>query len=75
MAQVQGCVDLRHLVLLKQGVDGGGSSHNLGLSALAQMFLNQTLDKDWRVRASDWEADSLTKRQVSTTVVLLYKGR
>lgn len=61
--QVRGCIDLRHLVLLKQGVDGGEGSHNLGLSALAQTFLNQTLDKDWRVRASDWEADSLTKRQ------------
>ncbi|XP_045134469.1 exonuclease 3'-5' domain-containing protein 2-like isoform X2 [Portunus trituberculatus] len=58
--QVQGCIDLRHLVLLKEENEGG---HHLGLSALAKTFLGITLDKDWRVRASDWEADTLSKRQ------------
>ncbi|MPC32677.1 Exonuclease 3'-5' domain-containing protein 2 [Portunus trituberculatus] len=57
---VQGCIDLRHLVLLKEENEGG---HHLGLSALAKTFLGITLDKDWRVRASDWEADTLSKRQ------------
>lgn len=61
--QVQGCIDLRHLVLLKEELKGNGGGHHLGLSALAKAFLGITLDKDWRVRASDWEADILSKRQ------------
>lgn len=70
--QVRGCVDLRHLVLLKNGVAGVGGSHHLGLNALSKTFLNYTLDKDWRIRASDWEAESLTRRQVSGIVVFVF---
>lgn len=69
MPQVQGCIDLRHLVLLKEGMERGGGGHHLGLSALAKTFLGRILDKDWRVRASDWEADTLSRRQVSPRVV------
>lgn len=65
---MQGCIDLRHLVLLKEENEGNGGGHHLGLSALAKTFLSITLDKDWRVRASDWEADTLSKRQVSKNV-------
>ncbi|KAF2354806.1 3'-5' exonuclease domain [Trinorchestia longiramus] len=36
----------------------------LGLSGLAHFYLQRTLDKDWRVRASDWEAEFLTQRQI-----------
>ncbi|XP_042229721.1 exonuclease 3'-5' domain-containing protein 2-like [Homarus americanus] len=35
----------------------------MGLSSLAHKYLDRTLDKDWRVRASDWEAVTLTRRQ------------
>lgn len=70
---VRGCVDLRHLVHRCQDVDTAGSSDmksikstgGMGLNALAGKYLGRTLDKDWRVRASDWEADTLTKRQES----------
>ncbi|KAK8394426.1 hypothetical protein O3P69_006544 [Scylla paramamosain] len=67
---VQGCVDLRHVVLCcpKSNVAGnttGNSTPSLGLAALALRFLGRTLDKDWRVRASDWEAETLTRRQQS----------
>ncbi|XP_047740326.1 exonuclease 3'-5' domain-containing protein 2-like [Hyalella azteca] len=36
----------------------------LGLSALAEHYLKRSLDKDWRVRASDWEAEHLSHRQI-----------
>lgn len=63
---VQGCVDLRHVVLCcpESGAAGNGTP-SLGLAALALRFLGRTLDKDWRVRASDWEAETLTRRQQS----------
>lgn len=69
--QVEGCVDLRHLALCcpepgggaKAGLVGGGG---LGLAALSLTHLGHTLDKDWRVRASNWQAEHLTQRQVST---------
>ncbi|XP_071518285.1 exonuclease 3'-5' domain-containing protein 2-like isoform X1 [Panulirus ornatus] len=69
--KVQGCVDLRYLVLQchrseSSGPDtlgGGKSAGGMGLNALSQKYLGRTLDKDWRVRASNWEADTLTKRQ------------
>ena len=40
------------------------SAGGMGLKALAEKYLGRTLDKDWRIRGSDWEADTLTKRQV-----------
>ncbi|KAK3882734.1 hypothetical protein Pcinc_012907 [Petrolisthes cinctipes] len=56
--KVRGCVDLRHLAQMCPGQDG-----RLGLSGLAEHYLNITMDKDWRIRASDWEAGKLTPRQ------------
>ncbi|XP_071518284.1 exonuclease 3'-5' domain-containing protein 2-like [Panulirus ornatus] len=70
--KVRGCVDLRYLVLQCQKCESSSSSKvtecgkspgNMGLNALAQKYLGRSLDKDWRVRASDWEADTLTRRQ------------
>lgn len=76
--QVRGCVDLRHLVqrcLSLESLDAESASKGqevsqgrttaggMGLNALAERYLGRTLDKDWRVRASDWEAKMLTKRQ------------
>lgn len=43
---------------------GKKTAGGMGLNALAERYLGRTLDKDWRVRASDWEAKTLTKRQV-----------
>lgn len=77
--KVRGCVDLRHLVqrcLSLESLDAESASKGqevsqgrttaggMGLNALAERYLGRTLDKDWRVRASDWEAKMLTKRQV-----------
>ena len=41
------------------------SSHTgkLGLDSLASRFLGLEMDKDWRLRASDWEAEQLSQRQ------------
>lgn len=70
--KVRGCVDLRYLVQQCQESEvscaskparGGKSAGGMGLNSLAQKYLDRTLDKDWRVRASDWEAETLTKRQ------------
>ena len=33
------------------------------MAGLASSFLSLRMDKDWRVRASDWEADELSERQ------------
>lgn len=65
---MQGCVDLRYLVLQCHKSESSGvkkSTGGMGLNALSQKYLGRTLDKDWRVRASDWEADTLTRRQVN----------
>ncbi|XP_037775130.1 exonuclease 3'-5' domain-containing protein 2-like [Penaeus monodon] len=67
---VHGCVDLRHLALQDQqaGDEGKASPkkqlNGLGLNALTEMYLDRSLDKSWRVRASDWEAEKLTQRQI-----------
>ncbi|XP_042856535.1 exonuclease 3'-5' domain-containing protein 2-like isoform X2 [Penaeus japonicus] len=66
---VHGCVDLRHLaVQCQQANDLDRSprkqSNGLGLNALTEMYLGRSLDKSWRVRASDWEAEKLTQRQI-----------
>lgn len=64
--QVKGCVDLRHLVLMSHTFSLEPKTKlkpkGMGLNALSQYYLEQTLDKDWRVRASDWEAEELTQR-------------
>ncbi|XP_050715029.1 exonuclease 3'-5' domain-containing protein 2-like isoform X2 [Eriocheir sinensis] len=68
--QVEGCVDLRHLALCCPEPGGGGKAGlagtaGLGLAALSLSHLGHTLDKDWRVRASNWQAEHLTQRQKS----------
>lgn len=69
-SQVHGCVDLRHLA--RQDQQAGDQAkpstkkqlNGKGLNALTEMYLDRSLDKSWRVRASDWEAEKLTQRQV-----------
>jgi len=56
---VVSCVDLRHLVVRYRTHEG-----KLGLEALAFMILGVKLDKDWKLRAGDWEAETLSTRQV-----------
>jgi ribonuclease D len=55
--QVSGCIDLRYLA--KEC-----SLQERSLSALAYELLGCELDKDWRVRASNWEAELLNDRQI-----------
>ena len=56
---VVSCVDLRHLMVRYRTHEG-----KLGLEALAFMVLGVKLDKDWKLRAGDWEAETLSIRQV-----------
>jgi len=56
---LNGCVDLRHLV-----VRYTDHSERLGLDNLASTFLGVTLDKDWRLRAGEWDAEELSDRQI-----------
>jgi len=58
-----GCVDLRHLVLDFR-CRNSGHPGKLGLESLASEILGVSLDKDWRLRAGDWEADILSERQI-----------
>ena len=51
-------VDLRHLI-----VNNWDHHGKLGLESLAWLVLGVRLDKDWRIRASDWEAEQLSARQ------------
>ena len=57
---VGGCVDIRYLVVNHWTHQG-----KLGLESLASHILGVKMDKDWRIRASDWEAIELTPRQVN----------
>lgn len=55
--QPNGTFDLRFLaVLAKQKAQGLGS--------LSKAVIGIELDKDWRVRCSDWEIDELSLRQI-----------
>lgn len=42
----------------------GGMVVGLGLNALSSRHLGLKLDKDFKVRASNWDAETLTNRQV-----------
>jgi len=55
-----GWVDMRHLAKKFRP-----DQRKLGLAGIAQAFLDVKLDKDWRVSASDWEAETLTKKQIN----------
>ena len=62
-----GWVDIRYLA--KQFRP---EQRKLGLASIAEEFLpGVKLDKDWRVSASNWEADELSTKQVSTQFHLL----
>ena len=49
--------DLRYLAFYSDHFEHGG------LASLVRQVLNRKLDKDWRIRASNWEADQLTDKQ------------
>lgn len=63
--QVSGYIDLRYLA--KECC-----LEERSLAALAYKLLGCTLDKDWRVRASDWEAETLSNRQIEYAALDAY---
>lgn len=63
--QVSGYIDLRYLA--KECC-----LQERSLAALANKLLGCELDKDWRVRASDWEAELLTDRQIEYAALDAY---
>jgi len=58
--EVASCVDLRHLAVLQSSAPG-----KLGLQSLAEEYLSVNLDKDWRIRSGNWEAQELNERQIT----------
>ena len=52
-------VDLRHLA-----VQFRPQQRKLGLAALTKEFLGVVLDDHWTIKASNWEAEQLTNRQL-----------
>ena len=56
---MRGSLDLRHYVPQFRP-----ELRATGLAGLASAFIGVKLDKDWKIRASDWEAGKLTQRQV-----------
>ncbi len=57
----RGLVDLRHLVRKHDR-----HLYKLGVENLTRVYLNSvTLDKDWRIRASDWNSEKLSQRQIA----------
>lgn len=63
--EVSGCIDLRYLA--KECC-----LQERSLGALASKLLGCELDKDWRVRASDWEAEALSNRQIEYAALDAY---
>ncbi|RXG53223.1 Werner syndrome ATP-dependent helicase-like protein [Armadillidium vulgare] len=57
---VKGWLDLRHLA-----VKDDLKNCKLGLKSLAKHYLGKTLLNNWRLRASDWETNTLTQDQVT----------
>ncbi|XP_075980451.1 exonuclease 3'-5' domain-containing 2 isoform X2 [Anticarsia gemmatalis] len=55
-------LDLRHLADLSRHEPGG-------LAFLAKSVLGAVMDKSWKVRCSDWEAEELTTRQVNYAAI------
>ncbi|XP_048004683.1 exonuclease 3'-5' domain-containing protein 2 isoform X2 [Leguminivora glycinivorella] len=55
--KLKSSLDVRHLAR-ECGYSAGG------LATLSEALLQVTLDKHWKVRCSDWEAEKLTERQV-----------
>ncbi|KAL0849790.1 hypothetical protein ABMA28_011736 [Loxostege sticticalis] len=54
---LKGTLDVRHIARLCGHKPGG-------LGALSQSLLGIMLDKSWRIRCSDWEAEQLSERQI-----------
>lgn len=63
--KVTGCIDLRYLAK-------DCYLQERSLAALAYKLLGCELDKDWRVRASDWEAETLSDRQIEYAALDAY---
>ncbi|XP_058839592.1 exonuclease 3'-5' domain-containing protein 2-like [Topomyia yanbarensis] len=57
--KVASALDLRHLA------EKGGFPGPYGLARLAEKTLGVTMDKHWRVRASNWENVELSERQIT----------
>lgn len=55
---LNGIVDLRYLAF-------HANEKSEGLASLSKSLLNVQLDKNWRVRCSDWEADKLSDKQIN----------
>ncbi len=58
---VRGCVDLRYIALRCRAVDVGVT----GLKGMAEKVLDVTLNKNFHLRCSNWEAEELSSAQVS----------
>ncbi|KAF9409288.1 hypothetical protein HW555_011323 [Spodoptera exigua] len=54
--ELRSTLDIRHLAEAC-GFEGGG------LGTLSSVLLRTVLDKSWRIRCSDWEAEELSERQ------------
>ncbi|XP_044738068.1 exonuclease 3'-5' domain-containing protein 2 isoform X2 [Chrysoperla carnea] len=52
--ETNGCLDLRHL-----------TNESLGLANLSKKYLNFVMNKHWRIRCSNWEADILNEAQIT----------
>lgn len=63
--QVSGYIDLRYLAR-------DCCLDEKSLAALAYKLLGCKLDKDWRVRASNWEAELLSDRQIEYAALDAY---
>ena len=57
--QPKGLVELKYLTKMFYP-----DIQKLGAKNLAMKFLNVTLDKHWKISASDWEAEEFTPRQI-----------
>jgi ribonuclease D len=55
--QMNGTFDLRFLAMMSQ-------YKAQGLGSLSKAVIGVELDKDWRVRCSDWEIDELSSKQI-----------
>ncbi|XP_072028689.1 exonuclease 3'-5' domain-containing protein 2-like isoform X2 [Amphiura filiformis] len=63
-----GCVDLRYMVVRHIRRDLRPHCHGAGLSRLAQILLNVTLNKSYRIRCSNWEAFHLSWQQMEYAI-------
>lgn len=63
--EVSGYIDLRYLA-------SECDLQERSLGALAYKLLGCRLDKDWRVRASDWNAEFLSDRQIEYAALDAY---